>query len=236
MKLRVLSINIAGLQYSWFEGRRDMLIREIENLQPDIVFLQESTVIPSRKYDQSYDILKGIGLSTSAFTPYGNEREFESERLGGIGILSRYPFKFVQNRKLPPSITDPYGARSGLGAIIEMNEREIFLATTHLSYRKDEKELRLRQATEFLSFVSMYGVRDVIIGGDFNAKDDEESISFIRERYEDVGIDGPTFKDRRIDYLFSSHSLKAVSGKVVLKANGLLWPSDHNGIMADFVI
>lgn len=236
MKIRVLSINIAGLQFGWFEGRRDALIRGIENLQPDVVFLQETTVLPDQKYDQTYDIMKGIGLSALAFTPYSNEKEYESPRLGGIGILSRFPLRFVQNRKLPAGMIDPYGARSALGCVIELDEKEIFLATTHLSYRKDEKELRGFQTKELLKFISMYGVERIIFGGDFNATPEEPAIKEILATYKESVKTGNTYEDRRIDYLFSNQNLKVTHGGIVLPASGVMWPSDHSGVIADIDI
>lgn len=236
MKIRVLSFNIAGLQYGWFEGRRDALIRGLEELQPDVVFLQETTVVPERHYDQTFDIMKGTGLTALAYTTYSNEKEYESPRLGGIGIISRFPFTFVQNRKLPAGTIDPYGARSAIGCQISIDAKEIFLATTHLSYRDEEKSLRKVQTEEFLKFISFYESERVIFGGDFNATPDEPAIDLLRSNYKDVVESGPTYKNKRIDYLFTTQNLKAIHGSIVMPANGVMWPSDHSGVMADIEI
>ena len=81
--LKVLTINLAGFQFNCFSQRRIVLIHELNKLEPDIVFLQETTHISSSGHDQSRDIAYSIGLSNISFSPYGNEEEYLSERIGG---------------------------------------------------------------------------------------------------------------------------------------------------------
>lgn len=226
MKIRALTINIAGLQFNWSE-RRKLLIDQIRELDPDIVFLQETTVVSD--YDQTIDLQKSLGLNSSVFTPYGNDREYEAPRLGGISILSRWPFVYVQNRKFPKGV-EKYGARAGVLAAILVDDQEILLGTTHLSYRKDEVDLRAEQVGEFLKAIDGNQFHHVIIGGDFNATPNEPAIQLMEEKFLTAKAEGNTFKDKRIDYLFSTPDLTPLNPKIVEMA------SDHFGVMADYSV
>jgi endonuclease/exonuclease/phosphatase family metal-dependent hydrolase len=218
MKLKVLTINIAGLQFNWFEGRRDVLIKQARELNPDIVFIQETTVVPERSYDQTVDLMNAL------------------DRLGGVGILSRWPFHFVQNRKFPAGQLDPYGARSGLLSSIILEGVEILLATTHLSYRREEENLRAEQGEELLKAIGYYHYDHIIVGGDFNARDSEPVIRRMKDEFTDSGDHGTTFKDRRIDYLFSSPQFRIVESKVVLNKPDPVLPSDHFGVFSEYEV
>lgn len=229
MSFSVLTINIAGLQFGWFEKRRDALVQQLKTINPDIVFLQETIVSPEKNYDQTRDIQHELGLSACAFTPYGNEAEYESPRLGGVGILSRWPFLFVENRKFPRSV-EKYGARSGLLTGVKIEGREILLGTTHLSYRKDEEELRLAQTKEFLRAIEQAHFAQAIIGGDFNAVKDEPAIQIMEEKFLTAPAEGNTFKNRQIDYLFSTPEINLLDSKIVQLE------SDHNGVLATYSV
>ncbi|MFP5385608.1 MAG: endonuclease/exonuclease/phosphatase family protein [Bacteriovoracia bacterium] len=251
-RIRIVTINLAGINFDWFEKRRQVLIGQLQELEPDVIFLQETTIVVENNYDQSLDIAGETGLTSVAFAPYGNIREFESPKLGGVAILSKYPFTYVQNRRLPPAQRDEYGARVGLMVKIEKTGNDIILATTHLSWRTDESELRFAQVTEFLKLISSAGSLPVIIGGDFNCTTDEPAVRKILQSYKDTFFDlhpkndGITWcsknnyirsrKDRRIDYIFCSHDLRVERAEVVLNHKQPIFPSDHFGVLTDLIL
>lgn len=254
MEVSVLTINIAGVQFDWFGDRRKSLIKEIRHLNPDVIFLQETTVITERQYDQTMDIAKESGLGNFIFAPYGNLREYDSPRLGGIGIISRWPFKHVQNRKLPEGKIDKHGARVGLMGSIEVDGMELVLATTHLSWRPEERDLRVAQTENFLEMVN-FTDELTIFGGDFNANPEEPALNTIRDQYDDsFGIIHPddagiTWSktentliksnwrgDERIDYIFCSKDIDVLEADVVMKTKLPVFPSDHFGLLSRFRI
>lgn len=246
MKIRVVTINIAGLQFGWFEGRRDVLINELASLNPDIVFLQEATVVPERRYDQTLDIMNGLGLTSVSFAPYGNREEFLSPKLGGIGIVSRWPFSTVQTRKLPEGTIDTFGARSALLSQIVVGGHTVTLATTHLSYHEEEESLRKKQVSEFVGLVEFYGREKIILGGDFNAVPEGEAMRTLLSQFKDSGETRNTWsgendfvrsrKDRRLDYLLCSHDVNILDSVIVLDMKKSMFPSDHFGLMVDYQV
>jgi len=254
MDISVLTINIAGVQFDWFGERRKSLIKEINQLNPDVIFLQESTIVFKSSYDQTQDISQKTGLKHFAFSPYGNDREYESERLGGVSILSRWPFKHVQNRKLPSGTIDKYGARVALMAMIELDETDVVLATTHLTWRPEERKVRVAQMETFLDMVN-FSDELTIFGGDFNASPEDPSVQSCRDIFDDAYFnlhgdkDGVTWcqstnkyikstwrGDARIDYLFCSKDIEVMSAEVVMKKENPVYPSDHFGVLATFNI
>lgn len=254
MEVSVLTINIAGVQFDWFGDRRKSLIKEIRHLNPDIIFLQETTIVPERNYDQTMDIAQEAGLPNFTFAPYGNIREYESPRLGGIGIISRWPFKHVQNRKLPGGKIDKHGARAGLMGAIEIEGTEIVLATTHLSWRPEERDLRVAQTECFLEMVN-FNDELTIFGGDFNANPQEPALATIRDQFDDSfevihpGDPGITWSksqnnfiksnwrgDERIDFIFCSKDIDVLEAEVVMKTKLPVFPSDHFGLLSRFRI
>lgn len=250
MNLKFLSINIAGVQFDWFENRRMSLINQIKALSPDFVFLQETTIVPDKNYDQSEDIAKNIGLENIAFAPYGNVKEYESPLLGGIGILSRIPFKHVEVRKLPTGKVDKYGARSALKAKVSIDGKDLVLATTHLSWRPQEENLRVSQMEEFLKLIS-FSDELTVFGGDFNADPLEKALKKVTSQYKDIyhqhhpsDIGATWWQDNsfitstwrgseRIDYLFCSHEIKTTNAQVVLNQKTPVYPSDHFGVLGE---
>ena len=254
MNLRFLTINIAGVHFNWFENRRASLINEIKKLSPDFVLLQETTVVPEKDYDQSLDIGNSIGLQHCAFAPYGNTKEYESPKLGGIGILSRKPFKHVQIRKLPAGKIDKYGARVVLMASVEIDGKEIAIATTHLSWRPQEEEIRIKQADEVLRLLDLTDA-PIVLGGDFNSGPLEPALRSVKKKFKDVfneihpTLPGVTWAqdnnsyitstwrgNERIDFLFCSNELEINSSEVVLNRAEPVFPSDHFGVMTDLTL
>lgn len=251
-RLRVVTINIAGMHFDWFEKRRDVLIANLRELSPDIIFLQETTFVDDQRYDQSLDIAGATGLKAIAIAPYGNNREFESPILGGIAILSKFPFTLVQHRKLPPTTSEDYGARVALMGKISKDDQEIILATTHLSWRPEESELRHTQTIELLNLIRSDEGIPVILAGDFNATPEEPSVRAVLRSYKDTFSslhpqnDGITWssdnnfirsrKDRRIDYIFCSNEMKVEKAEVILNSKQPVFPSDHFGVLADIIL
>lgn len=242
MRIRVLTINLAGVKYDWFKLRSHILIDQINALRPDIVFLQETTLIPERKYDQGLSIGEAIGLPNSLFAPYGNSNEFRSRNVGGIGILSRWPFIHSQFRKLPPGRMDQFSARSALFGVMNVEGEKILLGTTHLSYHEEESDIRMLQTEEFLKILLFLSVPKIIIGGDFNATEEELSIKKMKAHFIDAGMNDITWSlgndlvkfrfDRRIDYIFCSKNLIVEDKKIVLNRKEKIFPSDHYGVYA----
>jgi endonuclease/exonuclease/phosphatase family metal-dependent hydrolase len=128
------------------------------------------------------------------------------------------------------------------------------VATTHLSWRPEENEVRLIQAgmmlQEFLANRDSPRAGRVLLG-DLNATEDEPAIRLLTEHFRDAyrtvhpGEPGLTWDnrnpltrdwnlpDRRIDYILCTRETRIRSCDVVLKDPSPDYPSDHCGVFAN---
>jgi endonuclease/exonuclease/phosphatase family metal-dependent hydrolase len=257
MVVRVVTLNLWGLN-GWFEGRAAALEAGLRALAPDIVCFQEAT-IRSRDgevYHPAAAIGEAVGLRVSAFSPYGNPAETMSPLQGGVAILSRWPIRVVENRRLPSGHA-ANDHRVALIATLAAPGGDLRVVTTHLSWRPEESEIRLVQAGVLLDYLSRCRwcgpAGRLILAGDLNATEDEPAIHLISERLKDAfraahprdpGFTWvrqnpfarpipPSVPDRRIDYLFCPRGARVASCRVVLDQPSPVYPSDHFGVFAE---
>lgn len=118
------------------------------------------------------------------------------------------------------------------------------LATTLLSWRPEEAELSTSQIKELLKYRPESD--SIILGGDFNATDDEQVIPFLREKFKYVWrtsmkgftwcLDNPLIShshsgNGRKDYIFCSSDLVSHHPAVVLNHPNPVYASDHFGVV-----
>lgn len=257
MNIRVVTINLAGLR-EWFESRAEALLDGLRALLPDVICCQEATIQlqPAEVYHQVVHIGEALGLPNNAFTPYGNPAETLSPRQGGIAILSRWPIRMVENRRLPTGHA-ANDHRVALLTILQAPEGDLRVVNTHLSWRPEEEEVRMTQVGLLLDYLRRCRWcnpgRRLIFAGDLNATSEEPAISLVsqslKDAFEERNPDAPgytwtrenpwswaippTSRDRRIDYIFCSTDAEVVSCRVVLDQPAPVYPSDHFGVFAE---
>jgi endonuclease/exonuclease/phosphatase family metal-dependent hydrolase len=255
-KLRCVSLNLKGLVSGWYRERGRRVIGGLRELSPDLVFLQESTIRHGTPIqNQALEIGEAVGLPYSAFGSYSNPIEVMSAEHGGIAILSRWPFRHVRNRKLPPGHDHPPDARVALIACIDAPGGLLQVINTHLSWKPDEAPMRLVQMGLLLEDLNedqcLAGRARLILAGDLNALEDEPCVQLASENLidafrashpEDPGYtwvrenpmashreDNP---DRRLDYIFVSRTARVLRCDVVLDSRSVP-VSDHFGVLAE---
>ena len=262
-KIRVVTLNVKGLENDWFGRRCGAVINGLKKLRPDVVCLQEATVRSSytcngsNHYDQARVVREGIGLKASAFAPYGNPIEVMSHDQGGVAILARWPIINVHNRRLPSGCSGASDARVALVATVDCPERPLSLVTTHLSWRPHETETRLMQTglilEEFTRTLWTRPKARAVFLADLNATEDEPAVELCRKYLVDAfracNPDDPghtwsnkntwtkpwSFIDRRIDYVFCPTDATVLKARVVLDKPDPIFASDHFGVLADIL-
>jgi endonuclease/exonuclease/phosphatase family metal-dependent hydrolase len=239
------------VENGWYERRFDVVVSGLRSAVPDVVCLQET------QRDQADEIGKAIGLHTCAFVSYGRELETTSLSQGGVAILSRWLIRRLHNRKLPHPPGHPIGTRVALFASFETSsgERDLHVATTHLSWRPEEADIRLAQTRIFLSEIAVLeSARDsrILLCGDFNATESEQAVQLLKEGFLDsfrvknpdspgltwetanpLTVDATRLPDRRIDYIFVSRGARVLSSEVILSAPRPVFASDHFGVLSE---
>lgn len=256
MKVRCVTINIAGLKGGWFKKRFEVLTAQLRELRPDVVALQEAAMrrFPE-PHDQACTIGRVLGLEHHAFAPYGNPVEVMSPEIGGLAILSRWPLRGSRSVRLASAIGGEPDARVALMTEIVGPRAAFEVITTHLSWRPEQAELRLVQTGLIFEWLTggcwKTGARGPILMGDMNATEEEPVIQLVRGTLRDCfrsahpedpgytwcNINPMTqhfpLPDRRLDYIFAPHEMEIGDCRVVLRGDGPDYASDHFGVFAE---
>ncbi len=254
MELRILTLNLKGVESAWFERRRSLLLEQLQGWELDVLALQEVAILKKPFYHQALDLGIRLGLPSLVYAPYGNPAEVHSEEQGGVALLSRWPLQLVENRHLPPGQRHPDN-RVAILATVMQPPRALHMAVTHLSWPPEDAFRRARQLDAILARARDYGWLEpperFVLAGDLNAPPDEAGIAEVAKLLQDAWqhanpqLDGHTWSqanpltgnysmpDRRLDYLFVD--ARATIARVQLRfddpARGFV--SDHFGLMAD---
>ena len=234
--LRVLTLNLWGDNGPW-ESRLAVVAEGLAGLEPDIVTQPEVREVPGKVPNQAAELAHRQGLQY-VFVPstaWGGGHE-------GLAVLSRYPIGEYDFRPLPHN-TDKEG-RIVLSVRVDSEWGEIWVHTTHLSFRENEGKKREDQVMFVDEVVQSHDNGNVqLLTGDFNATPDSDEIRWLtglttlgerRVAYQDAwdrlhpGEKGTTWAranhyvetlhwlrpDRRLDYIFVSPVRRDYRGTV----------------------
>jgi endonuclease/exonuclease/phosphatase family metal-dependent hydrolase len=184
--LRICTINFWGIEPP-LERRLDLARRQLAELAPDVVAMQEVRPLDGRSGRTTADVLaEALGMARVhevavrwADGAFGPGRPGGEE---GLALLSR--FDIVEHRATPLPEARPTEARILLSARVATPAGPIWCHTTHLHYRLDDGMARERQVLVVDEVVRSLG-REVadppqIVCGDFNAPPDADEIRFLR--------------------------------------------------------
>jgi len=224
--LRFLTLNLWGENGPW-EARLALVSEKLGALLPDVVALQEVRDVPGRVGNQAA-VLAGTRGWNYAFAPsteWGGGQE-------GLAIISRFPIGAHDFRVLPHSTAQE--GRIVLSARIDSDHGEIWVHTTHLSFREHEGRKREDQVQVVDEVMAARKTDNPqVVMGDFNAVPGSDEIRWMtgltslggrRVFYQDAwelvhpGQPGWTWAranpytdrmhwlraDRRLDYIFVS--------------------------------
>ena len=229
-----------------FKERWSFLIDGLLALNPDILCLQEVF---------EYTLFEKIKKETSL--SYG----FTCHE-AGLVTLSRQPITFSQVLKYKTISPLENESRSGLLTNLQMEQEQVLIANTHLSWRSEDLPIRLGQARELIQAIRKLN-QPALLAGDFNDEPISEPIREIKDAgyldlYELCGKDTKAltwdnqnpfiqghsvkFPDRRIDFLFAYKSLlprlEIQNCEIIFKQPNVkgIYVSDHYGVLAEIKI
>lgn len=172
-KLKILCLNCFGSPISFNRSLRFKLIaKEIEELSPDLVMLQE-VITPGYKKILSNE------LSKFDWKFYSNRNGFLES--GGLIMLSKkleiQNLKFHKFNEQGPiyflSLTDRVLGKGFQTASIKFNNKDILIINTHLLclYSKGAKDINAQQKqfNQLTNFIKNQKINNVVLSGDLNA-------------------------------------------------------------------
>jgi endonuclease/exonuclease/phosphatase family metal-dependent hydrolase len=245
--LKILTLNTWQERGPW-RDRWELILKGLKEYAADIVGLQEVF-----NMDWAREIHKRSGYPYLAV----------SGEHSGLIFLSK--FKPVEQECLvmaTKSPTEDY-LRYVFYLQVDTGGAKVALFDTHLSWKADENEIRLRQTMELGTFVQKKsGDLSMALMGDLNAGPDTPSVTYLRETLkwcDTFGAKHPgeagwtwdyrnpyaeaereKMAERRIDYIFIREQRglfeKIRSSRIVFNkpSEKGVYPSDHFGVMTEF--
>jgi endonuclease/exonuclease/phosphatase family metal-dependent hydrolase len=248
--ITVATLNLRGHRDRW-RRRRELVVAELLDLQPDLVSLQEIHRPSAQGRWLQHQV--NMRLGGSPRRPY---RLFQRRKAGlirgyqeGIGVLTRLPVLSHDALNLG------HGGRVALRVNVELETRKTLdFVAVHLHHVAAEREARLEQATRLVGWLN--GPDRVplqVIAGDFNELPDGPAIRQIRQLYRSAFVEArgydpvATFPTALVessdgwsgclDYLFVSKAVSRVAEAAIFcrrpaSDDPRLYPSDHVGLVA----
>lgn len=241
--VKTMTYNIWGARPNGIPDLEE-IAKVIRKYDPDLVALQEVDKFTTRNAKHG-DIAKKLAELTGmdyyfakAINVYGGEY--------GDAVLSKLPIKEKKAYNL--DVTAELGGeiRSVARIMVEKDNKEFYFISTHFDHLGNEAN-RLKQAKDFVELLKSFN-KPVIVGADFNARPDSETIKTLRQHLIlgclNANCSQFTFPtpnaynskpDRTIDYLMYT-PLEAISVK---SYNVFTWAdreSDHFPVVASFNI
>jgi endonuclease/exonuclease/phosphatase family metal-dependent hydrolase len=241
--MSMVTFNLHHDREDWRQ-RRQVILRELEALQPDAIALQEVIQKPHVRNQAAWLARKlGYDYQFVSTDPPGRFKRY------GNALLTRRPVMARGEHLLAPR-TD---YRTVAHLRIDVDGQPVNVYATHLNERSDASGGRIRgeQVADLLKFIAASsGDAPVVIAGDFNALVDAGDLSALRQRYGDsygsVHVNNEVAQvstlnrhyyeaPSRIDHIFfQQDQLVAREARLLFDqpyAEGR-WASDHYGVWA----
>jgi endonuclease/exonuclease/phosphatase family metal-dependent hydrolase len=262
--LKIITFNTLGIPLITknYGKRFDALVKEISNIRPDVVCLQEVWMQSMRKRLKSELYESGFIYSSIPASGY---------RLNGLVTFSRYPIKRSDYFSLKPlfsgfnsSLIEFPGDKGCLLTHIEVEDKEVDICNIHLnadfsiSGRYEENsvygKINSGSLRKLSSLIGKIGDNKLIICGDFNfepGSSPHREFSILTEADDRIPFGFSTMtkklfffpapsRGNRVDYIFTKN---IDDGKI--RDVGVIWDdalpgvgylSDHAGLMLDIAI
>jgi endonuclease/exonuclease/phosphatase family metal-dependent hydrolase len=179
MRVRVLTINVQNTEGD--PRRLGVLNRELRQLEPDIVALQE--VVHTDERNQLEELLAGTGLHGTHQAQVMAYSPPFAERYGGSAVATRWPHRIVEvlDLRLAGAADLPWCTLAATVAI--PGEGDLLFIAATASWRLDAESARERQAVALSDLDARHRTAlPSIIAGDFNADPDAASIRYLTGR------------------------------------------------------
>jgi len=227
LRLKVMTFNVrmSGEQTQYDVKPFADLIRQYD---PDMVALQEVDYKVARSYQIDFATL--LAAELGMFPVFGKAINSGTGEYGPA-IISKYPFVLTKTELLPK----PEGTKEQravvIGEVLLPSGQKVRFASTHLDH--STPAVRTAMANAVNGYL-LKGDMPTVLGGDFNAKPDEATISTGMQQWKQICNDNPTFPNNptsKIDYLFGypKATCTVIRTEVIERTN----ISDHCPVFAE---
>lgn len=237
--LKVVTLNLYHDKDDW-PRRRVQIAREMEQLRPDAIVLEEVLQHESLP-NQAQWLAEQLGYDWHfiSLDPADRPRRY------GNAILTRRPILARGMQPLRP-LED---SRSAGFVRIDLDGRPVNVFATHLHHTEQGGAMRAQQAADLIDYIEAKADgAPSVVAGDFNTAADSPELGRLRETFVDTfGVQHPQlqglaastlnptyFKQpMRIDHVFFQRgAFQPLSSQIIFTrpdADGI-WASDHHGL------
>jgi endonuclease/exonuclease/phosphatase family metal-dependent hydrolase len=258
---KLVTFNLLNKPSRWHK-RRELIVSQLRQLQPDAIALQE-VALPHNTAHWIADQLGGYSVHTSPKSGALAEHE-------AVATLSRLPVTDCKRLDLATQ------SRVAQAVTLQIGGRDIVLVNGHFMFHVYDHVKRIRQVERVLTLLRLTtGALPTIVCGDFNATPDMRSIQMMKERFtsaheakhgrepewtcptplhyhlnnvrKGLSTVGNLIAYRQpepwrgtVDYIFVDENFTVGACDVVLDQpapdDPTLYPSDHVGLCAELVL
>lgn len=249
----VMTYNIYGARGLTLEADYEALASVIRYVNPDFVLLQEVDSCTRRQAELPCNSAKKLTEILDTTTVYDwsynySPAEYNLYSQGGAygdAILSRHPILWEKDYQMtyaPQHNNNSQREKRSVNVIkVSIEGRDVYIGCTHFDHLGEEYS-RISQAHQLSEIVAEYEGEIFVMGGDFNAKPDSETMSIVTQ-YLTPSYTDPTqytFPSQRtgtptnmIDYVMAANYSTGISCKSSNVVNNSA--SDHCAVYATYI-
>lgn len=186
-RIRVATLNIWNKSGPW-PRRLDLIRRELRELTPDIVGLQEVLQLEAPGSDLPADVFTNQAAEVADGLGYQHAYGMASDHGHGLSLgnalLSRFPIRDQRTFRLPSNET--HETRAVLYALVATPAGPLPVFVTHLNWKLHQGSVRVAQVRELVRLVTELAPFDrpellpPLLMGDFNAEPESDEIRFLK--------------------------------------------------------
>jgi endonuclease/exonuclease/phosphatase family metal-dependent hydrolase len=241
--MRFMTWNVWGRFGDSRPRRQRAIVETVRAQRPEFVALQATWYVDDEI--QAEALGAELGMS-SAFAASRMPRDPDPGVRLGLGILSRFPLRAVEQHSLTEDTV-------ALRAEVRLGTHGLHFVTSCLDWEEDHHRERLAQATALAALVSeLKSAGDaVVVAGDLNAPPDRPEIKVLLAELDDCwqpemgeGVtysssnphlgNGEWLEDHRIDYILATGVPMGCDSRVVgFDEDRGMPPSDHYAVVSD---
>lgn len=177
--MRIVTLNVRNTADRWPE-RRDLLVRQLVDLAPDVAGVQEARMIP----DQAAWIAREVRRRTAGRLRYRSHRRGKTGRLGlweGLAVLSRAPVVAIAARDL--------GADARVAQRITVRRPDGGLLDVYNTHLGGDREALRSEAERLLDWMIHRPPLPAVLTGDFNSRPGSPPIELLTSRLRSAHAD-----------------------------------------------
>lgn len=212
----------------------DAIVQVIQAEDPDLVALQEVDVFTRRSGTDLHQA-REIAAKLNMYYYFAKALDYQNG-LYGNAVLSKFTILDSLRIGLPPMEGVQAEYRNWAGIKVEVNGNELWFGSTHLDFGQGENNMY--QSTTLLQQLDSF-VEPVIIGGDFNRREDSETIALFDTQFQRTCSDCPPTipvvnPNRTIDHIMfrPKDAFTVIEHRVVDEQ----YASDHLPVVAKLLI